>query len=203
MVFLLVILDAATLLVMVKLNAKNGMNFMLSLAYSKNEPKEDGIFMSQAKYTWDILKKFDMMSCKPTTTPLEVRFKLYRNDDSNLVDATLYCQLVGSLIYLTTTRPDISFVVNMVSRFMLDSQEIHWKVAKIILRYLRGIVGYGLVYRSTKDFRLIGYIDSYWAGCMDDRKSTSGYTFNMGSTIVAWSIKKQPSVSLSMDRSKV
>jgi hypothetical protein len=81
---------------------------------------------------------------------------------------------------------------------MLDSQEIHWKVAKIILRYLRGIVGYGLVYRSTNDFNLIGYRDLYWAGCMDDRKSTSGYTFNMGLAIVAWSIKKQPSVSLSI-----
>jgi hypothetical protein len=65
--------------------------------------------MSQAKYTWDILKKFNMMSCKPATTPLEIGLKLYRNDDSNPVDATLYHQLVGSLIYLTTTRPDISF----------------------------------------------------------------------------------------------
>jgi hypothetical protein len=69
--------------------------------------KEDSIFMSQAKYTWDILKKFNMLSCKPTTTPLEVKLKLYIHDDSNPVDVTLYRQLVGSLIYLTTTQLDI------------------------------------------------------------------------------------------------
>jgi hypothetical protein len=97
--------------------------------------KEDSIFMSQAKYTWDILKKFNMLSCKPATTPLEVGLKLYGHDDSNPVDVTLYRQLVGSLIYLTTTRPDISFAVNMVSRFMSEPKELHWKAIKRILRY--------------------------------------------------------------------
>ena len=118
--------------------------------------------MSQTKYTWDILKKFRMLSCKPATTPLEVGLKLYGHDDSNSVDVTSYRQLVGSLIYLTTTQPDISFAVSMVSRFMAKPKELHWKTTKRILRCLRGTVGYGLVYRSTKDFRLIGYIDSDW-----------------------------------------
>eukprot|EP00253_Pinus_taeda_P002408 PITA_02408 len=158
--------------------------------------KEDGIFMSQAKYTWDILKKFRMLSCKPATTPLEVGLKSYRHDDSNSVDVTLYHQLVGSLIYLTTTRPNISFAVSMVSRFMAKPKELHWKVVKRILRYLRGTVGYGLVYRSIEDFRLIGYADSDWAGCMDDRKSTLGYSFSMGSATVAWSTNKQSTISL-------
>lgn len=75
---------------------------------------------------------------------------------------------------------------------------MHWKVAKRILRYVQGTIGYGLVYRSTKDFRLIGYTNSDWAGCMDDKKSTSGYSFNMGSTTIAWSTKKQPTFSLSI-----
>jgi hypothetical protein len=145
----------------------------------------------------DILKKFRKMSCKLATTPLEVGSKLYGHDDSKSIDITLYHQLVGSLIYLTTTQPDISFAVSMVSRFMSNPKEIHWKEAKRILRYLRGTIGYGLIYRSTEDFRLIGYTDSDWAGCMDDRKSTSGYSFSMGSTTVAWSTKKQPTVSLS------
>jgi hypothetical protein len=152
--------------------------------------------MSQAKYTWDILKKFIILSCKPTT-PLEVGLKLYGHDDSKSVDVTLYRQLVGSLIYLTTTRPDISFAVSMVSRFMVEPKELHWKATKKILRYLRGTIGYGLVYRSIEDFRLIGYTDSNWAGCMYDMKSTAGYSFSMGSTTIAWSIKKQPTVSLS------
>ena len=79
--------------------------------------KEDNIFMSQAKYTWDILKKFIILSCKPTTS-LEVGLKLYEHDDSKSVDVTLYRQLVGSLIYLTTPQLDIYFAVNMVSIFM-------------------------------------------------------------------------------------
>jgi hypothetical protein len=118
------------------------------------------------------------------------------------VDVTLYLQLVGSLIHLTTTRPDISFAVSMVSRFMSNPKEIHWKAAKRILRYMRGTIGYGLIYRSTKDFRLIGYTNSDWAGCMDDRKSTSGYSFSMGSAAVAWSTKKQPTVSLSTTKAE-
>jgi hypothetical protein len=76
-------------------------------------------------------------------------------------------------------------------------KEIHWKEAKRILRYLRGTIGYGLIYRSTKDFRLIDYTHSDWAGCMDDKKSTSGYSFNMGLATVAWSTKKKPTISLS------
>jgi hypothetical protein len=153
--------------------------------------------MSQAKYTWDILKKFRMLSCKPMTTPLDIGLKLYEHDDSKSFDVTLYRQLVGSLIYLTTNRLDISFVVSMVSRFMAEPKELHWKATKRILKYMHGKIGYGLVYRSTKYFRLIGYIDSDWADYMDDRKSASGYSFSMGSTTVSWSIKKQLIVSFS------
>jgi hypothetical protein len=158
--------------------------------------------MSQGKYTLDILKKFRIMSCKRETTPLEVGLKLYRHDDSKLVDITLYHQLVGSLIYLTTTQLYIYIVVSMVSRFMSNPKEIHWKTTKRILRYIHGTIGYGLIYRSTDDFRLIGYTYSDWASCMYDRKSTSGYAFNMGSTIVAWSTKKKPIVSLSTTEAK-
>jgi len=86
-------------------------------------------------------------------TPLEVELKLYKHNDSNSVDVTLSRRLVGILIYLTTTRPDISFAVNMVSRFMAELKELHWKEAKRILRYLCGTIGYGLVYRSTKYFK--------------------------------------------------
>jgi hypothetical protein len=156
--------------------------------------KEDSIFMSQAKYTWDILKKFSMSSCKPATTPLEVRLKLHINDDSNLVDATIYRQLVGSLIYLTTTRLDISFTINMVLRFMSEPKELHWKTVKRILDIF---AWYGWLWFSLQIYRRFQAANSDWASCMDDKKSISGYSFSMGSTTVAWSIKKQPIVSLS------
>jgi hypothetical protein len=99
-----------------------------------------------------------------TTTPLEITLMLYLNDNSILVDDIMYRQLVGTLIYLTTNRPYISFVVNMVSIFMLDPWDIHYKVAKRIMMYMHGIFGYGLVYISIVDFRLIDYIDLDWVG---------------------------------------
>ena len=80
---------------------------------------------------------------------------------------------------------------------MSNPKEIHWKEDKSILRYLSGTIGYGLIYISTEDLRLIGYTNSDWASCMDDMKSTLGYSFSMGSTIVAWIIKNKPIVSLS------
>jgi hypothetical protein len=103
-------------------------------------------------------------------TPLEVGLKLYTHDDSNSIDVTLYNQLVGSLIYLTTTQTNIYFIVNMVSLFMEEPKELHWKEAKRILRYLCGTIGYGLVYISTKYFRMNGYTDLDWEGCMDEKK---------------------------------
>jgi len=138
-----------------------------------------------------------MLSCKLVATPLEVWLKLYIYDESNSVDVALYCQLIGSLIYLTTTLVDISFTVSMVSRFMTEPKELHWKTTKRILKYRHGIIGYGLVYISTKDLTLIGYTNSYWACWMDQRKSTSVSLFSMSSTTIAWSIKKQPTISLS------
>lgn len=132
--------------------------------------KEDGIFMSYGKYTWDILKKLGMLSCKPEKTPLEVGLKLYGDDDFDSIDVTLYHQLVGSLIDITTSRPNISFAVSMVSRFMEEPKEFHWKATKRILIYLGGTIGYGLVYMSTEYFRLIIYEDLDWTGCMDDKK---------------------------------
>jgi len=80
---------------------------------------------------------------------------------------------------------------------MSNPKEINWKETKNILRYLCGTIGYGLIYISIEDFRLIGYTDPDWAGCMDDMKSTSGYSFSMGSTTVAWSTKRKPTISLS------
>ena len=107
---------------------------------------EKGIFMSQAKYAMDILKKFNMSDCKPLATRVEFGLKLSKYEDSDSVDATFYRQLIGSLIYLTSACPDIAYVVSLVSRFMADPKIEHWKTAKRILRYIRGTRDYGLQY---------------------------------------------------------
>ena len=99
-------------------------------------------------------------------------------------------------MYLSATRPDLMYVVSLISRFMESPKDSHWKVGKIILRYVAGTVGYGLWYTHTSECTLIGYPNSDFAGCIDDRKSTSGYAFYFGTSLISWASKKQPIVSL-------
>ncbi|KAL0545154.1 hypothetical protein IC582_020300 [Cucumis melo] len=158
---------------------------------------EEGIFISQERYTREILEKFNMMNSKPVATPIETGTKLSKHEEGDDVDPSYFKRLVGSLRYLTCTRPDILFSVGLVSRFMESPTTTHLKVAKRILRYLRGTLDYGLFYSSSKEFKLEGYCDSDWAGDTNDRKSTSGYVFFFGNTAFTWSSKKQPIVTLS------
>ncbi|XP_057851979.2 secreted RxLR effector protein 161-like [Cryptomeria japonica] len=138
-----------------------------------------------------------MADCKPLSTPMEQNLKLSSNDSSDLVDATSYRQLVGSLIYATTTRPDISFSVGVLSRFMQQPRATHWLAAKRVLRYLQGTQNYGLKYSKISKFSLLSYSDSDYAGDMDDGKSTSGYLMSLGSVVISWKSKKQPVPTLS------
>ncbi|KAG6404541.1 hypothetical protein SASPL_136790 [Salvia splendens] len=147
---------------------------------------EDGVFITQEHYAKEILKKFKMEDCKPINTPVECGVKLSKNDKGEKVDPTLYKSLVGSLRYLTCTRPDILYATGLVSRYMENPTTTHFKAAKRILRYLRGTIDYGLFYSHTNDYKLVGYSDSDWAGDNDDRKSTSGYVFYMGDTAFTW-----------------
>jgi hypothetical protein len=112
------------------------------------------------------------------------------------VDSTLYRQLIGSLMYLVNTRPDICFVVNTLSPFMVEPRRVHWVATKQVLRYLCGTVDYGLDYQRGDGVRLASYTDSDWAGCVSDRKSTSGCCFGLGSAVVSWFSRKQKSVAL-------
>ena len=108
-----------------------------------------------------------------------------------MVDATMYRQMIGSLMYLTNMRPDIFFVVNTL-------RHVHLMVAKHTVRYLKGIVDYGLKYEENQNINLEGYVDSYWAGNAIDRKSTSRCCFSMGSGVISWCSRKQSCVALSI-----
>jgi hypothetical protein len=156
-----------------------------------------GISICQTKYVEDMLRRFNMQNCKAVSTPLVVGSKLMKVDESPLCDATLYRSMVGSLMYLTTTRPDIMFSVSLVARFMNQPHESHWQAAKRILRYVSGTRFFGLFYNATNDINVIAYTDADWAGSLDDRRSTSGYAFLFGGNLVSWSSKKQPTVALS------
>lgn len=157
---------------------------------------EDGIFISQRTYAADVLKKFGMEKCNQVTTPVESGLELRKNEDGD-VDPTYFKSLVGSLRYLTCTRPDILYGVGLISRYMETPDQSHLNAAKRILRYLKGTIDEGLSYTPTNEFELIGYSDSDWGRDVDERKSTSGYVFFIGDSAFTWSSKKQPIVTLS------
>lgn len=129
----------------------------------------DGIFLGQGKYAVEILKRFRMMDCKDMATPMASNLKLLCDASSELVDIAMYRQMIGSLMYLMNTRPDICFAVNTLSQFLMDPRSVHLVVVKHILRYLKGTVDYGLKYDVNQKFNLQGYVDSDWAGSAADR----------------------------------
>ncbi|XP_027927618.1 uncharacterized protein LOC114184509 [Vigna unguiculata] len=138
-----------------------------------------------------------MYDCKPVATPLVVNEKLQKDDGAQETDASRYRSLIGSLLYLTATRPDIMYATSLLSRFMQKPSQIHYGVGKRILRYLQGTKEFGIWYKTMTNSRIIGYTDSDWAGSIDDMKSTSGYAFSLGSGIFSWASKKQATVAQS------
>jgi hypothetical protein len=149
--------------------------------------RTDEIFLSQGKYTVEILRRFGLLDCKSMATLMVSNLKKLSESsfDSNLIDPAMYRQLIGSLMYLVNTRPDIFYAASALSQFMSQLKQMHWVVVKHVLRYLRGIVGYGLRYASSVDMRLEGFADSNWVGSAVDRKSTSGCCFSLGSAMVS------------------
>ena len=118
-----------------------------------------------------------MEDCKPAPSPFQFGVKLSATCTSPEVDATLYRYLVSSLLYLNHSRPDLSFAIGRVARYMQTPRERHWKAAKRILRYIQGTIQFGIHYSTGGEPLLVGFIDSYWADDLDDRKSTAGYVF--------------------------
>lgn len=157
---------------------------------------DEGIHISQHKYALEILKRFEMSSCNPVINPIVHGNKLKSNEGTK-VDETLFKQMVGSLMYITTTRPDIQFVVNLISRFMSSPTDRHLAAAKRVLCYLQGTLDYGIWYKRRGDDSMSVYTDSDFAGDLDERKSTSGYVFLWNEGAVAWSSRKQDIVALS------
>ncbi|KAG6496256.1 hypothetical protein ZIOFF_044115 [Zingiber officinale] len=157
----------------------------------------DGIFMTQEQYANEVLKRFRMDDCNPINTLVDYGTKLSKNEEGKTVDPTRFKSLVGSLWYLTCTRPDILYRVGLVSRFIEEPKETHWKAAKRILRYVRGAMNHGLFYSHSNNSQLIGYSDSDCGGDCDDQRSTSGFAFFVRDTAFSWMSKKQPIVTLS------
>jgi hypothetical protein len=159
---------------------------------------DQGVFIHQGKYAKSLLSKFGLDDCKPVSIPLATSEKLKKVDGSELVDEGLYRRIVGSLLYLTATRPDLMYAASLLSRFMTGPTKIHMGVAKRVLRYVQGTLSYEIEYVRDQSATLIGFCDADWAGSEDDSRSTSGYAFSFGSGVFSWSSVKQNTVALSI-----
>jgi hypothetical protein len=158
---------------------------------------QNGYYLSQAKYASDLLSRAGLTDCKIVDSPLETNVKLRATDGELLFDATLYRQLVGSLIYLTVTRPDLAYAIHLVSQFMTAPRSVHYAVVLHILRYVKGTLFHGLHFSSHLSLDLRVYSDADWAGDPTDRRSTTGYCFLLGDSLISWHSKKQSVVARS------
>ncbi|KAL8089698.1 hypothetical protein AgCh_039252 [Apium graveolens] len=169
------------------------LSYFLGLQVKQNE---EGTFINQSKYTRNLLKKFGMQDCSTASTPMATATKLDKDTGSS-VDITNYKGMIGSLLYITASRPNIMYATCLCARFQADPREPHLIAVKRIFKYLKGITDLGLWFPRESYFKLIGYSDVDFPGCKIDRKSTSGSCQFLGGRFVSWFSKKHKSISTS------
>ncbi|GJX24412.1 putative ribonuclease H-like domain-containing protein [Tanacetum coccineum] len=177
-----------------QMSSMGELTFFLGLQVKQ---KPDGIFISQDKYVAEILKKFDFASVKTASTPIETQKPLVKDEEASDVDVHLYRSMIGSLMYVTASRPDIMFAVCACSRFQVTPKTSHMSAVKRIFRYLKGKPKLGLWYPRESSFDLESYSDSDYAGANLDRKSTTGGCQFLGRRLITWQCKKQTIVATS------
>ncbi|KAL9840138.1 putative RNA-directed DNA polymerase [Arabidopsis thaliana] len=155
-----------------------------------------GISVCQRKYALDILEEIGMLACKPSAIPMEPSIKLVGDGAEPVInDPASYRRLVGKLMYLTITRPEITYAMNKLCQFTSAPKGSHMKATLKVLQYIKGTIGNGLFYSATSDFVLKGFTDADWASCRDSRRSTSGYCMFLGESMISWKSKKQQMAS--------
>ncbi|GJU09908.1 retrovirus-related pol polyprotein from transposon TNT 1-94 [Tanacetum coccineum] len=170
------------------------LNFFLGLQIKQ---LEDGIFFNQSKYIKAILKKFGLKDSKPMKTPMSSDTKLTKDEEYESVDSTKYRGMIGSLLYLTASRPDIMFSLCLCARFQEDPKTYYLEAVKCIFRYIKGTMYLGLWYPKETSIETIVYTDSDHAGDYVDRKSTSGICTFVGCCLTSWFSKKQTILAIS------
>ena len=155
--------------------------------------QDSGIFLSQSKYAKNFMKKFGLESASSVRTPMSPNVKLTIDLLGKSVDSSLYRSMIGSLLYLTASRPDISYSVGVCARYQANPKESHMTSLKRIIKYVKTTADFSVWYNKDTNNVLVGYSDTDWAGNVDDRKSTSWGCNNL----VSWMSKRQNSISLS------
>ncbi|GJX39102.1 retrovirus-related pol polyprotein from transposon TNT 1-94 [Tanacetum coccineum] len=182
-----------------QMSSMGELTFFLGLQVKQ---KKDGIFISQDKYVAKILKKFGFTEVKTASTPMETQKPLLKDEDGKEVDVHMYRSMIGSLMYLTSSRPDIMFVVCACARYQVNPKVSHLYVVKRIFRYLKGQPKLGLWYPKDSPFDLVAYTDSDYAGASLDMKSTTGGCQILGCRLISWQCKKQIVVANSTIKAK-
>ncbi|XP_057418507.1 uncharacterized mitochondrial protein AtMg00810-like [Lotus japonicus] len=169
------------------------LNYFLGLQVKQ---MEDSMFISKSKYAKELVKKFGLEGSTHKKTHAATHIKLTKHDSGPDVDQSLYRSMIGSLLYLTASRPDIAFAVGVCARYQAAPKESHLAQVKRIIKYVSGTGDYGIFYAHHTNSSLVGYCDGDWPGNADDRKSTSGRCFFLGNNLILWFSKKQNCVSL-------
>ncbi|GKC09505.1 retrovirus-related pol polyprotein from transposon TNT 1-94 [Tanacetum coccineum] len=161
-----------------------------------------GIFINQSKYALESLKKYGMESSDPVDTPMVEKSKLDKDTQGKVVDPTHYRGMIGTLMYLTASRPDLTFAVCMYAPYQAKPTKKHLHAVKRIFKYLRGTINHGLWYPKDSSIALTAYADADHAGCQDTRRSTSGSMQLLGDRLVSWSSKRQKSTAISSTKAE-
>ncbi|GJV30641.1 retrovirus-related pol polyprotein from transposon TNT 1-94 [Tanacetum coccineum] len=182
-----------------KMSMMGKISFFLGLQISQS-PR--GIFINQSKYALESLKKYGFDSCDPVDTPMVEKSKLDEDKEGKAVDPSHYRGMIGTLLYLTASRPDLQFAICMCARYQARPTEKHLNAVKRIFRYLKGTVHRGLWYPKDSSIALTTFADADHAGCQDTRRSTSGSMQLLGDRLVSWSSKRQKSAAISSTKAE-
>ncbi|CAN1342859.1 Retrovirus-related Pol polyprotein from transposon TNT 1-94 [Linum perenne] len=170
------------------------LRYFLGLEIARSEK---GINVCQRNYALEILKDSGMLACKPLLSPTEASGRMSINSGTLLNDPAVYRRLIGRLVYLCTSRPDICFAVNYLSQFVSKPTDLHMQAANRVLRYIKADPGKGLFFPASSELKIHSFSDSDWAGCPDSRRSTTGFCVFLGDSLISWKSKKQTTISRS------
>lgn len=170
------------------------LKYFLGIEVARNPT---GLFLCQRKYTLDIITEVGLLCAKPAGTPLDQNHRLAVPAGSLLDNPDQYRRLVGRLIYLCYTRPELSYSVHTLSQFMQHPRVEHWEAALRVVRFLKGNPGQGIWLARNCDLQLHGWCDSDWVGCPVTRRSVTGWMVQLGNSPISWKTKKQHTVSRS------